>query len=64
MGGLILYSSIQTGQVMGIVAGGLFTLLSLFSSGLCCAGACSYPVQQNKTATTEKIEYEELGINK
>jgi hypothetical protein len=48
---------------MGMVAGGLFTLLSLFSSGVCCTSGCNYTPQKSKI-TTEKIEHEELGTNK
>lgn len=63
LGGLILYSSIQSGHVAGIILGGLFTLISLFTDGLCCAGAgsCYSPVNKNISSTPEIIDYEELG---
>ncbi len=63
VGSLILYSSIQSGQVPGMVAGGLFTLMSLFTDGVCCTGGnCSTTVKKNNSSTPSTIEYEELGI--
>ena len=63
LGSLILYSSIQSGHVAGIIAGGLFTIISLFTDGICCAatGSCYNPGGKNISSTSEKIEYEELG---
>ena len=63
LGSLILYSSIESGQVPGIVAGGLFILMSLFTDGVCCAGgSCSRAVKKNNSSTPSTIKYEELGI--
>ena len=62
LGSLILYSSIQNGHVAGIIAGGLFTIISLFTDGVCCAGsACYTPNKKNNSSTPSTIEYEELG---
>jgi hypothetical protein len=60
LGILILYSSIDTGQISGIVLGGIFTLISLLTDGVCCAGQCYMPVKKTGTATDKSIEYEEL----
>jgi hypothetical protein len=62
LGSLILYSSIQSGHVTGIIAGGLFTIISLITDGLCCAatGNCYNPAGKKLSSTPEKIEYEEL----
>lgn len=62
LGSLILYSSIESGQVAGIVAGSLFTAISLFTDGVCCAGgSCYSSVKKNNSSTPSTIEYEELG---
>lgn len=62
LGGLILYSSFEPVQVTGIVVGVVFTGISLFTDGVCCAGAaCSSPVKKEAPATIENTEYEELG---
>jgi hypothetical protein len=62
LGGLILYSSIESGQVTGIVLGTLFTAISLFTDGVCCAGgACYTPDKKNNSSTSSTVEYEELG---
>lgn len=62
LGGLILYSSIESGQLSGIILGGLFTVISLFTDGVCCAGGgCYATVKENDSSTIETIEYEELG---
>lgn len=64
LGSLILSSAILSRDGSGIAIGLLFTLLSLFTDGVCCAGgACStaMPGQKNKN---EEIEYEELDTKK
>ena len=63
LGGLILYSSIESGQVSGIVIGALFTVIALLTDGVCCAGGSCYtgPVQKNNSLSHENTEYEELG---
>lgn len=62
LGSLILCSSIESGQVAGMILGGLFTLISLFTDGVCCVGASCYtPTQKNNSSLNETIEYEELG---
>lgn len=62
LGSLILYSSIDTGQVSGIVLGGLFTIFSLFTDGVCCAGnSCYTPIKKNNSSKPSTIDYEELG---
>ncbi len=59
---LILSSSVSSGEVSGIILGTIFTLFSLFTDGVCCAGgSCYTPVKKNNSATPENIEYEELG---
>lgn len=61
LGSLILYSSIESGQVSGIIMGSLFTVFSLFTDGTCCgAGACYTPVNKNNSSSPENTEYEEL----
>lgn len=62
LGSLILYSSAQSGHVPGMIAGGLFTILSLFTDGVCFAGGgCAAPAPKKNSITSENIEYEELG---
>ena len=62
LGILILSSSVSSGEVSGIILGTIFTLFSLFTDGVCCAGgSCYTPVKKNNSATPENIEYEELG---
>lgn len=61
LGSLILYSSIESGQVPGIIVGGIFTLFSLLTDGVCCAGACYTPASTTDLSKTGDIEYEELG---
>lgn len=62
LGGLILYSSINTGHIPGMVIGGLFTLFSLFTNGVCCAtGSCYTPRKETKQEFYEQIDYEEVG---
>lgn len=59
LGSLILYSSAESGQVSGMVLGGLFTIYSLFTDGVCCGGGTCYRPHPKKT-TDETITYEEL----
>jgi hypothetical protein len=63
LGGLILYSSIESGQVSGIVLGAFFTVFSLLTDGVCCAGGSCRATQvpKNDSSTKENIDYEELG---
>jgi hypothetical protein len=62
LGGLILYSSIESGQVIGMIVGTFFTTISLLTDGACCAGGgCFTSATKNDSSTTEMIEYEELG---
>ncbi len=62
LGSLILYSSIESGQVSGIIIGGLFTIISLFTDGVCCtAGSCNTAVKNNNSSSPSTIDYEELG---
>jgi hypothetical protein len=62
LGGLILSSSIGSGEITGIILGAAFTIFALFTDGICCAaGSCYTPVKKNNTSITENIEYEELG---
>ena len=62
LGSLILYSSVESGHIAGIILGGLFTLFALLTDGVCCAGGgCYTPVKKNISSTNENIEYEELG---
>jgi hypothetical protein len=60
LGSLILFSSIESGQVSGIFLGGFFTIFSLLTDGVCCAGNCYTPVQKADEIIPENIEYEEL----
>jgi hypothetical protein len=61
LGGLILYSSISTADTGGMILGAAFTLFSLFTDGVCCAGgSCYTPVKKNNSGLPENIEYEEL----
>jgi hypothetical protein len=62
LGGLILSSSISSGEVSGIILGSVFILFSLFTDGVCCAGgSCYTPIKKNNSTTLENTEYEELG---
>ncbi|HQX95888.1 MAG: hypothetical protein IPH34_06300 [Chitinophagaceae bacterium] len=61
LGSLILYSSIESGEVAGIIVGSLFTIFALFTDGVCCAGnICYTTTQKNNSSKNETIEYEEL----
>ena len=63
LGGLILYSSIQSGDVAGMILGGLFTLVSLITDGICgCAGTCYTTGKSYNKSSEENIDYEELGV--
>jgi len=48
LGSLILYSSIESGQVAGMILGGLFTIISLFTDGVCCVGGSCYTPNKKK----------------
>jgi len=62
LGGLILYSAVDSGHVPGIVLGAFFILLSLFTDGVCCAGGyCATPVNKKRSSIAENTDYEELG---
>ncbi len=62
LGGLILYSSIETGHIAGMIVGGLFTTFSLFTDGVCCAGGSCYTSSKKlNSSTIENTAYEELG---
>lgn len=62
LGGLILYSSLEEGHIAGILLGGIFTLLALFTEGVCCTGAaCQIPVSKEPSAVPGKTVYEELA---
>lgn len=62
LGSLILYSSIESGQVAGMILGGLFILIFLFTDGVCCVGgSCYTPNKKNNSSLNETTEYEELG---
>lgn len=57
LGSLILYSSIESGQLAGILLGGLFILLSLFTDGVCCAGgSCPTTIRKNNSSPVENNE--------
>jgi len=66
LGVLILYSSVREGHTGGIVLGLLFTLIALFTDGVCCAaGNCYAPAnQKNNQSINEEVEYKELGSEK
>ena len=52
LGSLILYSSIESGQVSGMVVGSLFTIFSLLTDGVCCAeSSCDTAVKNNNSST-------------
>jgi hypothetical protein len=61
LGLLILISSIMEKHSFGIIAGGLYTFLSLVSDGSCCYNA---PGAVQKNFKTEDIQYEEVGTKK
>ncbi len=63
LGSLILYSSIESNQFVGIIVGSLFTVISLLSDGVCSVGGSCYSVSnKNNSSSFETIEYEELDI--
>ena len=58
---LILYSSIESGQLAGILIGSLFTVISLLTEGVCFAEDSCYTFpNKNNSPANETIEYEEL----
>lgn len=62
LGILILYSSARDGHIPGMIAGGLLTMISLFTDGVCfAAGGCAAPVHKKNNVNIENTEYEELG---
>ncbi|HNR15457.1 MAG TPA: hypothetical protein PKG90_02200 [Chitinophagaceae bacterium] len=57
-----MYSSVESGQASGIIVGGLFTIFSLLTDGVCCAGGgCYTPIKKTNPSKPENIDYEELG---
>lgn len=65
LGVLILSSSVAEQHIPGMILGGLFLLIALFTDGVCCmAGNCYAPVKPADINETETIEYEELGTGK
>lgn len=68
LGVLILYSSVAEGQVSGIFLGLFFTVFSLLTDGVCCAGSTCYTPpagkREQELKTIENIDYEELGGKK
>ncbi len=61
LAGLILYSSIESVQVIGIILGTVFMLFSLFTDGVCGIGNnCYQPVKKDIIQNIEDIQYEEL----
>jgi len=62
LGVLILYSSIKTGHIAGRILGGMFTVFSLVTEGVCCAGGSCYTSSKKQDRSTiENTAYEELG---
>jgi len=61
LGGLILYSSVQSGHAAGIVLGGFLTAVSLFMDGACCAAGQCYLPAEPKSIKDKNTGYEELG---
>ena len=62
LGGLILYSSIETGHLAGMILGGMFTTFSLLTDGVCSAGGSCYTSSKKlDRSTIENTTYEELG---
>ena len=62
LGGLILFSAVAEKQLSGIILGLLFTVLALFTDGVCCAGAACYTrPAAKKDDNVENSAYEELG---
>lgn len=61
LGLLILISSILESNIAGIVAGSLYTFLSLISDGSCCY---SPAVSSAKNFKPEDIQYEEVVTKK
>ena len=63
LGSLILYSSIESGQIVGIIVGSLFTIFALVTDGVCNVGRSCYSIpDKNNSSSIETIEYEELDI--
>ena len=62
LGLLILVSSVAEGHTGGIVLGSLFTLIALFTDGVCCAGGTCYNPANKKFSSNNlnDIDYEEL----
>jgi len=62
LGSLILYTSITSGQVTGMLVGSLLLIVALFTNGVCCISrSCAVqPVSKNNNPKIETIEYEEL----
>lgn len=61
LGVLILYSSVTTVHIPGMIVGVLFAGVSLFTDGVCCfTSSCSATTYSKKSADLTNIEYEEL----
>lgn len=61
-GGLILYSSIESYLIAGIILGAVFLVISLVADGSCCAmGSVSCKSGTGISSSNENIEYEEVG---
>lgn len=63
LGSLILYSSFESGQIVGIIVGSLFTLYALVTDGVCCiGGSCNSVSDKKNSSSIETVEYEALDI--
>jgi hypothetical protein len=60
LGVLILSSGLGNHDVFGVFIGILFTLFSLFNSGICCAAPYTNYTEKTKIPTIEDADYEEV----
>ncbi|MBS1653296.1 MAG: hypothetical protein JSU05_00505 [Bacteroidetes bacterium] len=61
LGVLILSSGLGNHDMFGVFIGILFTLFSLFNSGICCAAPYTNSfIEKTKNTTIEDADYEEV----
>jgi len=67
LGLFIVLSAIQEGWLGGMLFGGFFLTMALFTDGGCCVGGMCAPAAKRNTESnqsTQDIDYEEVVIKK
>lgn len=59
MGSLLIIQAVMEKQWIGVVLGGYFAAMGIFSFG-CAAGNCSVETKQKGNETIQDVQYEEV----